>query len=530
MSGGHNRNIPIHDDDDGDYDHPLIDRRSTSGDPPPRSSHAAGEQSYNIIVAAEAAVKQQHDQDQQTSSTTNPNISKEVLCDIKFDEHGERRISEKLVLLNKSIGTLVYEGKYEGREPPVAVKCLVLTQYAKVDIEEMFNKLEKSDVPRTNIARYYGLEWDRDFGYLVLERYICNLDDLVQICDPYVYEYLDISPGDDHEDQYSSTRARPVTVYQADRLEPLKNVLGDVRLSQENGRPSPLLFKLMRDIVSGLIDLHELGIIHGDLKPQNVLITKRIRGLCAKLCDMGISKRLLENMASSSCGTSDNQPHEHASPKTFDVDMFSLGWILFFSITGGKLPFVGDHYDRNGKDIVENKVDLFLVKDFPEAYHLISLLLSPRPELRPNAIQVLNHPLLWNSETRLSFIRDTSDIIKTYPDLLQALEATRARAIGTTWSTGKNKVDDKIINHMSRHRYYKFDHVSHLLRLMRNMLSHYEELSKDIKELVGPELEDLDAYFKIRFPELLIEVYKVVCSHPCKEEPCFRKYFRAGNV
>lgn len=52
-----------------------------------------------------------------------------------------------------------------------------------------------------------------------------------------------------------------------------------------------------RDVVSGLVHLHELGIVHRDLKPQNVLIIKE-RSLCAKLSDMGISKRLLEDMSS----------------------------------------------------------------------------------------------------------------------------------------------------------------------------------------------------------------------------------------
>lgn len=46
-----------------------------------------------------------------------------------------------------------------------------------------------------------------------------------------------------------------------------------------------------RDIVAGLVHLHDIGIIHRDLKPQNVLIVKN-SSLCAKLSDMGISKRL----------------------------------------------------------------------------------------------------------------------------------------------------------------------------------------------------------------------------------------------
>lgn len=50
-------------------------------------------------------------------------------------------------------------------------------------------------------------------------------------------------------------------------------------------------------MISGLVHLHELGIIHRDLKPQNVLIIRE-KSLCAKLSDMGISKRLLGDMSS----------------------------------------------------------------------------------------------------------------------------------------------------------------------------------------------------------------------------------------
>lgn len=46
-----------------------------------------------------------------------------------------------------------------------------------------------------------------------------------------------------------------------------------------------------RDVVAGLVHLHDIGIVHRDLKPQNVLIVKD-SSLCAKLSDMGISKRL----------------------------------------------------------------------------------------------------------------------------------------------------------------------------------------------------------------------------------------------
>lgn len=65
----------------------------------------------------------------------------------------------------------------------------------------------------------------------------------------------------------------------------------NINLWTDNGCASQQMLNLMRDVVSGLSHLHDLGIIHRDLNPQNILISAR-NGLCAKLSDMRISKRL----------------------------------------------------------------------------------------------------------------------------------------------------------------------------------------------------------------------------------------------
>lgn len=66
--------------------------------------------------------------------------------------------------------------------------------------------------------------------------------------------------------------------------------------------------------------------------------------------------------------------------QTRAVDLFSLGCVLFFCITGGKHPF-GDNFERDA-NIVKNEKDLFLIEDVPEAMDLISNLLDPNPEMR----------------------------------------------------------------------------------------------------------------------------------------------------
>ena len=62
-------------------------------------------------------------------------------------------------------------------------------------------------------------------------------------------------------------------------------------------------------------------------------------------------------------------------------DMFTFGCVLYFCITGGYHPF-GDTPDQCIHNIVANKMNISRVEDIPDAYHFISLLLSPEPESR----------------------------------------------------------------------------------------------------------------------------------------------------
>jgi serine/threonine-protein kinase/endoribonuclease IRE1 len=59
--------------------------------------------------------------------------------------------------------------------------------------------------------------------------------------------------------------------------------------------PTEYNTQLMKDVVSGLAHLHSIGVVHRDIKPHNILVTKQGR---AKLSDMGISKRLIDDQSS----------------------------------------------------------------------------------------------------------------------------------------------------------------------------------------------------------------------------------------
>nr|KYP51973.1 Serine/threonine-protein kinase/endoribonuclease IRE1 [Cajanus cajan] len=427
--------------------------------------------------------------------------------------HG-RRIG-KLLVSNKEIakgsnGTIVLEGIYEGRA--VAVKRLVKGHH-DVAFKEIQSLIMSDHHP--NIVRWHGMESDSDFFYLALERCTCNLDDLIQI-------HSDIS----EDSEYRKEKGFKCLI--KSQMESGKD--NAQCLWKKNGYPSPHLLNLMRDIVSGIDHLHKLGIVHRDLKPQNVLISKE-RSLCAKLSDMGISKHLLENMSSlgnnaTGCGSSGWQAPEQLvkGRQTRAVDIFSLGCVLFYCITGGRHPF-GERIERD-INILNSQKDLSLVEFIPEATDLISSLLNHNPNLRPKASDVLYHPFFWSSEMRLSFLRDTSDRVElenreTDSDLLVALECIGTVAMGGKWD---EMMEQAFIANIGHYRRYKFNSVRDLLRVMRNKLNHYRELPREIQELVGPVPEGFCNYFAVRYPKLLIEVYKVILKY-CKEEECFQKYF-----
>lgn len=92
--------------------------------------------------------------------------------------------------------------------------------------------------------------------------------------------------------------------------------------------------------------------------------------------------------------------------------------------------------------------------------------------------------MFWNAETRLSFLRDTSDRVELEDrvpdsDILKALSRIAPTALGGgKWN---EKMEPAFITDISRHRRYKFDSIRDLLRLVRNKLNHYREFPKEIQ-------------------------------------------------
>ena len=112
--------------------------------------------------------------------------------------------------------------------------------------------------------------------------------------------------------------------------------------------PLPVGLRIAKQMCLGLEAAHHEGVVHRDIKPQNMLIIPETGDL--KIMDFGIArvsevKGGAEGLTSTGTvmGTPDYMPPEQAQgqPADFRSDIYSLG-VVFYEIFTGHLPFSGD--------------------------------------------------------------------------------------------------------------------------------------------------------------------------------------------
>mmetsp|Transcript_44484 Transcript_44484/g.107160 ORF Transcript_44484/g.107160 Transcript_44484/m.107160 type:complete len:815 (+) Transcript_44484:164-2608(+) len=214
----------------------------------------------------------------------------------------------------------------------------------------------------------------------------------------------------------------------------------------ENGAYSELdASRLMREVVSAMNFLHGIGLVHGDLKPENLMLSQTHTSPIIKVVDFGCSELVDQPMPSTqqernSTGTvayySPERGLDTKQPPTKALDMWALGIILFIMLTGlHPLDPEGDSTDAqltaNLRRLYEKKINLMKspkLKPFfshlsPSAIQLLTLLLEPNPSKRIGASQMIEHSWIQgltasagkieNSDKRLSKFRKFRSKIET---------------------------------------------------------------------------------------------------------------------
>ncbi|MFQ3559713.1 protein kinase [Streptomyces gramineus] len=144
------------------------------------------------------------------------------------------------------------------------------------------------------------------------------------------------------EDLDGSTMPYIVMEYVEGR--PLGSVL-DADVAQHGAMPADKALKITADVLAALEISHEMGLVHRDIKPGNVMMTKR--GV-VKVMDFGIARAMQSGVTSMTqtgmvVGTPQYLSPEQALGRGVDArsDLYSVG-IMLFQLVTGRLPFDAD--------------------------------------------------------------------------------------------------------------------------------------------------------------------------------------------
>ncbi|KAK3506373.1 hypothetical protein QTP70_018085, partial [Hemibagrus guttatus] len=259
---------------------------------------------------------------------------------------------------------LVYAGVRKADGKQVAVKCAAKDPYdefldldaeSNVPLEVALMKMVSKFSTCENIVEL--LDWFEasDFYILVLERPVPCMD-LYQFCKPT-----------------------------------------NRRLSE------PVARVVMQQVVQAARHCCEHGVLHRDIKPQNILINPDT--LTVKLIDFGCGAVLTEGLYKNYAGTDGYYPPEWVLHKEYfgvPATVWSLGVVLF-QLVCGQLPFMSD------SEIVEGQ--LRLLPDLSEeCCDLIEWCLKQDPESRPSFMNILSHK--WLTEAEKATVKLSEELLQ----------------------------------------------------------------------------------------------------------------------
>ena len=166
--------------------------------------------------------------------------------------------------------------------------------------------------------------------------------------------------------------------------------------------------KIIKQVVNAVLYCHVNGIVHRDVKAENILFVADDINSTVKLIDFGISVKFKKDtMLKEKTGTI-----LYIAPEVIDgeynekCDIWSLG-VLMYIILCGNPPFNGNSRKevmlkiKKGQFSFSTKIWTMISK---EAKDLITLMLTQDPRRRPSCQDVLSHP--W-------FLKDQPTILNT---------------------------------------------------------------------------------------------------------------------
>eukprot|EP00171_Calliarthron_tuberculosum_P009937 IDg9937t1 len=226
--------------------------------------------------------------------------------------------------------------------------------------------------------------------------------------------------------------------------------------------------QVIREIIVAVRYLHANGVVHCDIKPENILCKTQTWPLQVKLCDFGLASVVEMSDAPNASMTAMSGTPGYVAPEVIrrkqygpPVDMWAVGVILYILLSG-RMPFYGR------SDVETLRRTALGQYSFPErewrnisddAKSLVRSLLQLNPEKRLTAEAALHHRWLLDSaalptepiQNDLSGLHSkirkfrkaarAAILVERMKDLINNSPSARARAVGASAAAGSSPMN-----------------------------------------------------------------------------------------
>jgi len=176
--------------------------------------------------------------------------------------------------------------------------------------------------------------------------------------------------------------------------------------------------KTLLPIIDALDEVHQSGVLHRDISPDNIYITK---DNVVKLLDFGAARQVFGEKSKSLSvilkpGFAPEEQYRRKGIQGPWTDIYALGATVYYSLTGQLLP---DALDRLRNDDETKKPSDFGVKISPDFENIIMKSVSPNAEDRYQKVKDFRNALIATAISDGSFTTNVKPSKKKFVNLFR---------------------------------------------------------------------------------------------------------------